>query len=68
MIVPEVVDPSLDLPLLHSASYRNPEVHSPLPISYSPRVRQPRLSINAGTQVTTRTIPSYLGKLLLSQV
>jgi hypothetical protein len=68
MIVPEVVVPSLDLPLLHSASYHNPEVHSPLQTTYSRHVHQPRQFINAGTQVTTRTIPSYLGRLLHSQV
>ena len=68
MIVPEVEVPLLDSLHLHSASYRNPEVHSPLPATYSLRVHQPLPHINAGMQVTMRTTTNYQGKSRHSQV
>lgn len=68
MIVPEVEVPLLDSPLRHSASYRNPEVHSPLPATYCLHVHQPLPHINAGMQVTMRTTTNYQGKSRHSQV
>ena len=67
MTVPEVVVLLLDSLLLHSASSHNPEGHSPLPATYSLRVHQPHPHINAGMQVTMRTITSYQGKSHHSQ-